>query len=186
VSEKEIADVLFQMGPLKALSPDGFPARFYQRHWNILNKDVVNAVQNFFQEGVMPHGVNDTTIVLILKVNDPEELKDFRPISLCNIIYKLISMCLVNRLRFMLDDVVSQEQSAFVLNRRITDNALIAFECVHAIQRNNGRRGDFCAYKLDLSKAYDRVDRDFLKSVMEKLGFHNKFVQWIMACVTTV
>jgi hypothetical protein len=58
----------------------------------------------------------------------------------------------------MLDDVVSQEQSAFVPNRRIIDNPLIAFECVHAIQRNNGRRDDYCAYKLDLSKAYNRVN----------------------------
>jgi hypothetical protein len=73
-----------------------------------------------------------------------------------------------------------------VPNRRITDNALIAFECVHALQRSNGRRGDFCVYKLDLSKAYDHVDWGFLKSILEKLGFHNKFIQCIMACVTTV
>jgi hypothetical protein len=78
----------------------------------------------------MSQGVNDTSIVLIPKGNDPEELKDFCPISLCNVIYKLISKRLVNRL---LNEVVSQEQSAFVPTRRITDNALIAFKCVHAI-----------------------------------------------------
>jgi hypothetical protein len=87
----------------------------------------------------------------------------------------------------MLDDIISLVQSDFVPTRRITDNTLIAFECVHAIlSRRNGRRGDYYAYKLDLFKAYGRLDWDFLKSVMEKLGFHSKFIQWIMLCVTTV
>jgi hypothetical protein len=69
----------------------------------------VITVQNFFKEGAMPLGVNDTAIVLIQKGNDPKELKDFWPISLCSVIYKLISRCLVNRLRNMLDDVISKE-----------------------------------------------------------------------------
>jgi hypothetical protein len=86
----------------------------------------------------------------------------------------------------LLDEVISPEQSAFVLTRWITDNALLAFECVHEIQKDNSRRGDFCAFKLDLSKAYDRVDWGFLKCVMEKLGFHMKFVQWVITCVTTI
>jgi hypothetical protein len=86
-----------------------------------------------------------------------------------------------------LNEVISPEQSAFVPSRRITNNALIAFECVHAIQKSNGRRGDYCAYKLDLSKAYDLSRLGFfLQRVMEKLGFHSKFVQWMMTCVSSV
>jgi hypothetical protein len=185
-TEKEISDAMFQKGPLKAAGPDGFPMRFYQRHRDIVKSDVVKVVQKFFLDGCLPNGINDTAIVLIPKGNDPEELKNFRPISLCNVIYMLISKCMVNRLRSMLDEIISPEQSAFVPTRRITDNTLITFECVHAIQGNNGTRGDYCAYKLDLSKAYDRVDWGILKSVMEKLGFHRKFVQWIMTCVSTV
>jgi hypothetical protein len=78
------------MGPLKAPGPDGFPARFFQRHWDIMKKDVVAAVQRFFCDGVLPAGINDTTMVLIPKGSNPEGLKDFRPISLCNVIYKVI------------------------------------------------------------------------------------------------
>jgi hypothetical protein len=185
-TEEEISDALFQMGPLKAPGPDGFPARFFQRHWEILKEDVIRAVQLFFTNGVMPQGVNDTAIVLIPKGDNPQELKDFRPISLCNVIYKVISKCLVNRLRPWLGEIISPEQSAFVPGRMITDNAIIAFECIHAIQRGTGDRGEFCAYKLDLSKAYDRVDWGFLKSLLLKLGFHGQWVQWIMTCVTTV
>jgi hypothetical protein len=97
--EREISDALFQIGPLKSPGPDGFPARFLQRNWDLMKEEVVHAVKLFFDTGVMPDEVNDTAIVLIPKKNDPEELKDFRPISLCNVIFKVVSKCLVNRLR---------------------------------------------------------------------------------------
>ena len=84
-------------------------------------------------------------------------MKDFRPISLCNVIYKIVAKCLANRLR----------------PRLITDNALIAFECVHAIQKSHSEQNNFCANKMDLTKAYDRVDWDFLRETMNKMGFQS-------------
>jgi hypothetical protein len=93
---------------------------------------------------------------------------------------------LVNRLRPFLDDIVSVNQSAFVPGRLITDNALVAFECLHFIEHNKTDDKHFCAYKLDLSKAYDWVDWEFLKKVMQRLGFSHRWVDWIMACVTSV
>jgi hypothetical protein len=149
-----------------------------------MKADVVAAVQRFFDDGTMPDEVNETAIVLIPKKNDPEDLKDFRPISLCNVLFKIVSKCLVNRLRPLLQDIIGPFQSAFIPGRLITDNALIAFECIHAIQ--TGSRADFCAYKLDMAKAYDRVDWRFLEGVLAKLGFHSKWIQWVMTCVTTV
>lgn len=155
---EEISDALFQIGPLKAPGPDGLPARFFQQNWGGFREDVIRALQEFFSSGVMPEGVNDTSIVLIPKVAQPEALKDFRPISLCNVIYKVVSKCIVNRLRPLLQNIISPNQSAFVPGRLITDNAIIAFECLHAISSTDDERSKFCAYKLDLSKAYDRVD----------------------------
>jgi hypothetical protein len=114
------------------------------------------------------------------------ELKDFRPISLCNVLYKIILKCLVNRLRPILGDIVSENQSAFVPGRLITDNALLAFECLHYMEQGVTKGDPYCAYKLDLSKAYDRVDWVFLEDVMHKMGFSRRWIQWIMSCVTTV
>ena len=114
------------------------------------------AVKDFFHIGVMPEGLNSTSIVLIPKASNPSKLSEYRPISLCNVIYKVISKCLVNRLRPLLDDLISPEQSAFILGRMITDNALVAFECIHYIKQEKDPTKSFCAYKLDLSKAYDR------------------------------
>jgi hypothetical protein len=85
-SEQEISDTMFHMGPLKAPAPDVFSAHFYQRHWDILGKDIVDVTQRFFSDSVLSEGVNDTAIVLIPKGDSPEELKEFRPISLCNVI----------------------------------------------------------------------------------------------------
>lgn len=106
-TDKEIADALFQIGPLKAPGPDGYPARFFQRNWSTLKDDVLAAVKDFFRTGIMPEGVNSTCIVLIPKISNPARMSDYRPISLCNVIYKVISKCLVNRLRPLLDDLIS-------------------------------------------------------------------------------
>ena len=185
-SEKEIADALFQIGPLKAPGPDGFLARFYQRNWAVLKTTVVAAIRLFFATGYMPSETNSTAIVLIPKSDQPETLKDFRPISLCSVLYKIVAKCLVNRLRPILGEIVSLNQSAFVPGRLITDNALVAFECFHAIEHCSKVHESFCAYKLDLSKAYDRVDWDFLRRMMQRLGFAPRWVDWIMSCVTSV
>lgn len=170
-TETEISDALFQIDPLKAPGCDGFPARFYQRNWATLKDDIVAAVQDFFITGIMPDGVNDTAIVLIPKIPHPKKLKDFRPISLCNVVYKVVSKCMLNRLRPLLAGLISENQSAFIPGRLIFDNSIIAFECIHHIQEAKNNSPILCAYKLDLSKAYDRVDWEFLEKALAKWGF---------------
>ena len=128
----------------------------------------------------MPDGVNNTSIVLIPKVNNPEKLTEFRPISLCNVIYMVVVKCLVNRLRPLLDDIISPAQSAFVSVRMIIDNVLVAFEC---IGKRSGK--EFLCLQVG-SKPYDRVDWTFLKRMMQKMGFARQWVDWIMTCVTSV
>src|SRR4051794_23423432 len=79
-TDQEVSDALFQIGPLKAPRPDGFPARFFQRNWGTLKHQVIEAAKRFFRNRKMPEGVNDATIVLIPKVDHPEELTEFRSI----------------------------------------------------------------------------------------------------------
>lgn len=116
-------------------------------------------------------------------VDDP---KDLRPIALCNVLYKIIAKVLANRLQKILPQIISEEQSAFVPGRNITDNVLVAFEILHYMKRKHSGQDGVVALKLDISKAYDRVSWDYLRYRMKAMGFSDKWIKWVMLCVTTI
>ena len=136
---EEVRRALKQMHPTKSLGPDGMSPIFFQKYWDVMGPQVVDCVLNTLNSGIMPDGLNDTYICLIPKVNCPQKITDFCPISLCNIIYKLVSKVLANRLKIVLPAVISEAQSAFVPGRQITDNVLVVFETMHFI--NQKRKG---------------------------------------------
>ena len=85
--------------------------------------------------GELPLGLNDTTITLIPKVQNPQKISQYRPISLCPVMYKIAAKAINNRLRGLMDEIIGEEQSAFVPSRLITDNVLVAYESVHTLRR---------------------------------------------------
>ncbi|KAM6550661.1 hypothetical protein CsatB_000469 [Cannabis sativa] len=143
-------------------------------------------VRSFFASGSFPPSLNETNIVLIPKKKNAEIMNDIRPISLCNVLYKIISKVLANRLKLVLPDVISETQSAFLPGRLISDNIMVSFEIMHYLKRKRLGKDGYMALKLDMSKAYDRVEWPFIESVLLRMGFDRRVVSLIMFCVSTV
>jgi hypothetical protein len=183
---EEVELALLQMHPLKSSSPDGFAACFYQKSWATMKTEVCVAVLDFLNNGNFDNELNVTHIALILKKKNPSILTDYRPTSLCNVLYKLIAKVIANRLKKVLAIIISLSQSAFVPGRLITDNVLVAFEALCTMDRKLKGREGYMALKLDMSKAYDRVEWNYLEVVMRKLGFDDRWVQLAITCVRTV
>lgn len=134
---------------------------------------VTRMVLDFLNHGISPPKFNETHIVLILKVKEPKRVTDYRSISLCNVVYKIASKAIANRLKKVLPAIISDTQSSFVHGKLITDNVLLLRQCITSIRRNEEEEGEM-ALKLDMSKAYDRVEWSCLEKIMEKLGFAKK------------
>lgn len=128
---------------------------------------------------------NNTNIVFVPKISNPKEVGDFRPISLCNVKYKIVTKSIANRMKGVLKYIISENQSALIQGRLIIDNIIIGYECINAIkdQRNVGK--DMVAFKIDLSKAYDRVEWPYSKEIMLRLGFDNRWVNLILNCISS-
>ena len=173
-TKEEVATTLKQIHPTKAHEADDMSAIFYQKYWSIVGNNITNMVLNVLNNNLPMIEINKTNISLIPKTSSPKKMTDFRPISLCNVIYKLISKTLANRLKNLLPHIISENQSAFTPNHLITDNMLVAFELMHYLNHKTAGKEGYMAVKLDMSKAFDRVEWVFIKRVMEKLGFCSK------------
>lgn len=170
VSAKEIHDVVFAMPGNKSPGPDGYKSEFFKESWSIVGHDVVIAVQSFFDKGFLPKGINATILALIPKKKEAREMKDYRPISCCNVLYKVISKLLANRLKTVLPKFISSNQSAFVKNRLLMENVLLAFELVKNYHKPN--ISPLCSVKIDIFKAFDSIQ-------ISTLHFPPIFIHWI-------
>ncbi|XP_056695450.1 uncharacterized protein [Spinacia oleracea] len=174
------------MGPWKSPGPDGIPAGFYQRNWEWVKQDVIKAVSSTLHSGNILREFNMTNIALIPKCENPDSVTKYRPISLCNVIYKIVSKCITNRLRMVIGDLVGPYQNAFIPGRAISDNILLAHEVLEHIRKSKKGRNAKIAIKADMSKAYDRIKWDFLEKVLIKMKLPTCLIKIIMNCVTSV
>ena len=138
--------------------------------------------KDFFEREKFVKSLNTTFLVLVPKKGGADDLSDFRLISLVGGLYKLLAKVLANRLKKVVGKVVSSTQNAFVEGRQILNAALIANEAINSLLKRN-ESGVLC--KLDLEKAYDHINWDFLLIVMQKMGFGEKWAGWISWCIST-
>ncbi|KAJ9536546.1 hypothetical protein OSB04_un000298 [Centaurea solstitialis] len=183
ITDEEIKGALFQIGNDKAPGPDGFSAKFFKSAWEVIGGDVLLAIHNFFYRSRLPKELNHTLLCLLPKSINATSVTDFRPIACCTVLYKCIAKVLVNRMKPFLDGIIGNYQSAFIPGRKISDNILMAHELVKGYHLNSGPPR--CAFKIDLRKAYDMVNWDFLFNMLAGLGFHPVIIKWITVMVSS-
>lgn len=138
---EEVYQAHKHIDPHKASGLNGLTRLFYQRYWHIAGVSVTQVVLSSLNIGMIPSGLNHTHIVLFPKKENPVKVADFCPISICNVIYKLIYNSITNRLKMFLPSLISKSQSAFVPGRQISDNILIVYELIHFFRRKKkGKR----------------------------------------------
>ena len=152
----EVRKALKKMHPLKAPGPDGMNPLFYQHFWPIVGDYVTKCVLDFLNLGVTPVKFNETHIILIPKVKSPKKISEYRPISLSNVVSRIATKVLANRLKIVLPSIISENQSAFMTSRLITDNILVAFEVMNHISQKRGGKVGEMAPKLDMTMTTEK------------------------------
>jgi hypothetical protein len=180
----ELHGIIKQMRSKAAPGPDGLNAAFYKAAWNWVKDDIYQVVKDFYTHAHLPTDINQTFISLIPKKNQPVIPQDYRPICLCYVIYKIIAKSLANRGKDHLPDYVSYAQTAFIAHRHISSNIIITQEIIHSFNLKTWDSQSFIL-KLDLAKAFDRLEWNFICAALNRLDFNDAFINLIHACIST-
>ncbi|KAI0530918.1 hypothetical protein KFK09_000466 [Dendrobium nobile] len=184
VTDGDIKAAVFSGSSKSAPGPDGINFHFYKSGWHILGSYVCRAIRSFFIKGYLPKGVKATALAIVPKKKNASNISDYRPIALCNVLYKIIAKTLATRIKPFMNLIVKDNQAGFVNSRVSTDNILLANDILFHAGKRGGEK-IFCA-KLDIKKAFDSVSRDFLLARLNQKGFLSTFSNWVKACVSDV
>jgi hypothetical protein len=184
-TKEEVGQAIRDMKALAAPGPDGLPAMFFHNYWDIIGNDITNMALDILNNNGDPTSLNSTHICLIPKIPNPATPSDYRPISLCNVTLKIITKTLANRIKQILPNLISPNQSAFIQGRLITDNTIIAYDIFNYLAHTNRKIG-YVGIKTDMAKAYDRMEWVFIEATLTSMGFPKAMIQTIMKCISTV
>lgn len=183
ISEGELTNIIKGFKKDKSPGPDGIPVEFYSHFYDLLKNDLLNMVNATCQSGSINSALSATFIALIPKKVKSSSFGDYRPIALCNALYKIISKLIAERMKKTLCSFITHQQHAFLKDRLILDAVALAQEGLYSI---SSRNIDAAALKIDLTKAFDCVSWSFLRVLLAKIGLSPRACSWIMACVESV
>lgn len=183
IEDVEIQNAIFGIGEDKSPGPDGYTSAFFKGTWSTVGSLVMESIREFFERDALLKQLNNATVALIPKGKNSPTVSDFRPISCCNVIYKAITKIIATRLAPILDGLLDMAQGAFVPGRSMAENIFLVQELIRRYGRK--RISPRAIIKIDLRKAFDTIDWDFLEEMLGALKFPRRFVKWIMLCVRT-
>ncbi|KAL9240981.1 hypothetical protein vseg_015142 [Gypsophila vaccaria] len=183
ITRKEIKEALFSIPDNKSPGPDGYTSKFFKDAWATIGEDMIEAVKDFFVHKKLLTQENATNLTLIPKCDAPKIVMHFRPIACCNVVYKVISKLLCTRLASVLPHIIDKNQGAYIQGRNIQENILIFQDLVRLYERPHS--SPRCLLKIDLQKAYDSVEWNFVAQMLDHLQFPLDFKTMIMECITS-
>jgi hypothetical protein len=182
ISKEEVDQVIQEMPNGKAPGPDGFTVDFFKACWDVVKYDIYGIVEDSRRSASILKSLNATMITLIPKENEARTPDRYRPIALCNVVYKIISKVIANRLKPLLPTLISKEQAGFVEGRQILDNIIQAHEIIHTLK---SKKKAGMLIQLDLAKAYDKISWHYMEKTMEAFGFDQHWIKWVINLVST-
>lgn len=180
LSEEEIKSAVWQCDDYKSPGPDGFNFHFIKTFWDTVKQEFVGFISEFHQNGKLVRGSNSSFLTRVPKIASPQQLSHYRPISMIDSMYKVLSKLMENRLSKVLQKLISQSQSGFLPNGNITEGVLIANEVVDEVKRSNS---SCIIFKADIEKAFDSVNWEYIFSMMRSMGFGEIWMGWVRECV---
>lgn len=184
VTEQEVVNALHNIDDMKAPGKDGYEAYFFKKSWTIMKKDIMRVVDDFFVNGKLFKPAKCTLVTLIPKSKEAKMIKEYRPISCCSTLYKIISKIITIRMGKVLNTILGQNQAAFIPGQVIHNHILLTYELMRGYSRHGGTPR--CMVQMDIQKAYDTIDWRAMEHVLIEVGFPRTFVNWIMLAVTSV
>jgi hypothetical protein len=182
ITQEEVDQAVKAMPAGKAPGPDGFTMDFFHQCWDLIRKEVWEVVEESRASGLVLPALNATFLTLILKEERVTNPKQFRPIALCNVIYKIITKVIATRLKPILPFVISKEQLGYVEGRKIMDSVFLAHEIIHSLKTS---RTPGMLIKLDLSKDFDRASRQYIRAVLDAFGFDQGWTSWVLNLISS-
>lgn len=180
ITEEELLETIKNFKKEKSPGPDGWPIEFFSHFYELFKNDMLRMVEASRISGNVNSALSATFLVLIPKKDKSSSFLDYRPIALCNSLYKIISKIIADRMKVVLNSFISKEHHAFLKDRLILDAIAMTQECLFTI---NSKNIDAAALKIDLKKAFDSVDWGFLRILVAKIGLRLQGINWIMACI---
>jgi len=182
VSLQEVEAAMVQLKDGKAPGPDEFTANFFREFWELIKTKVWELVEESRTMHWILPSLNATFIVLVPKGEEPNTPDKYRPIALCNVIYRLISNVLANRLKALLPLLISSEQTGYVEGRQILDGIILSNEVIHSLKI---LKKPSMILKLDLSKAFNKFSWNYIHQMLLAFGFNATWTRWIMNLITS-
>ncbi|XP_074288545.1 uncharacterized protein LOC141613701 [Silene latifolia] len=178
VKVEPLSDIVLSAGPKVSVE-----AGFFKSAWDIVGDTFCLAVEEYFRKGRMMRKVNTTLLALVPKKEVPLTVQDFRPITCCSVVYKTISKIIANRLQKVLPELVGNEQAAFIKGRSIFENIMMSQNLIKGY--NQSLISTRCLIKVDIRKAFNSLQWEFIRQMLHGLGSPSQFFKWTMGCITS-